>query len=105
MGFAKPNWRRIAAAAVIGLTLELLIVFAVSLASPPSHVEPGQLDVQLFEWVHQPSWLVAVALVPLAPKFFDETGYLAVVGLQAIIYALAAYLLIRHLRRNRVSPL
>jgi hypothetical protein len=93
-----------AVAAVIGVTLEFLIVFAVSLASPPSHVEPAQIDAQLFEWADQPSWLVAVALVPLAPSFFDNSGnaYLAIASLQAIIYTVVAYLLIGRFRKNRI---
>ena len=107
MTFAKPKWRRVVTAMIIGLSLEILIFVGVSLASPPSYIEPGQIDSKLFEWVHQPSFSVAVAVAPVAPAFFENLrdGYLAVAVLQAAIYAAAAYVLFRYFGRDRVARL
>ena len=90
----------------MGLTVEFLVLLGVAAASPPSHVEPGSLNAELFQLFHEPSWHVALALVPLAPSFFEDLGnaYLAVAGLQTSIYSLIAYFLIRP-RARHASPL
>ena len=88
----------------MGLAVEFLVLLSVAAASPPSHVEPGSLNAELFQLFHEPSWHVTLALIPLAPSFFEDLGnaYLAVAGLQAIIYTLIAYFLSRSFRRNRL---
>jgi hypothetical protein len=94
-----------AVAGAIGLTTEFLIFLGVLAASPSSYHESGAVDGHLFQWLHEPSWHVTVASVPIAPSFFEDLGnaYLAVTALQAVFYSLVAYFVIQRFRKRSIS--
>jgi hypothetical protein len=105
MGFTRFRWFGIVIALLIGVSLEMTVLFGVFAASPQSHVEPGSPDWKLVEWTHEPSWHIAVGGALVAPTFFDDKGnaFLVITGLQAIFYATVTYLLFERMRRERVS--
>jgi hypothetical protein len=100
MGFPRLNWRTALVALIIGPVIEGLILWVIVAESAPSWIEPGRIAWESFKWTQEPSWHVLSLLLPLLPSYFERYAYLMLVVLQAMVFAILAYLLLRFFRKK-----